>query len=299
MLRFKNISLLVVPSLVMMICTSISGCSEANNREPVLVANAEAGSKDLRREIISADYILSDEDLSAFQKGRLKEDILADVHWCGNLDMATLYDGKAISGIGYGVFGGPFSDDPRGKYVWAIFIDDKFEKFIVPDFDTKKRKFGDFNNLIRAVAAESISFEKMQKAGDGDPATKSQTDYGLTAASLVIGAGARTRHERDLKRNVELRSQFNALELEIGMDERTVEETLDATPLMTGDTANGTFRIYGSEESLDAISPLHHAIIVTLFSSGKLTGIYSGACTVDGNDLWRQKLCEIYSNVCP
>jgi len=289
----------VVLPLVFVICTSISGCGEPKNLKPARVQAIGNGSGKSDHDVISADYVLKDEDLSAFQKGRLKNEILDDVHGYGNLDMATLYNGKAILGIGYGIFGGPFSsDDPRGKYVWAIFIDDKFEKLIVAEAKYPK-KFGDFDSLIQAIEADPINLEDMRKPVPVDQVAKPQIDLGLTAVMLALGPALFARYEIDLKRNVVLRSQFNALRLNIGMDEQTVEDTLKAEPLLKGSTAAGTFKIYGSEESLDMISPLHHAIIVTLFSDGKLTGIYSGTCTVPGSDIWRQKLCEIFSDVCP
>lgn len=289
---------MIVVLLGLIIGTSLSGCGDLKNREPLRMANVKADSEDMDPDAISADYILSDKDLSVFQIGRLKQEILDDIHGVGNLDMACLRNEKEIGAIGYGVFGGPFSDDSRGNYVWAIFIDDKFEKLVVPEFK-KPTTLGNFDSLEQAIKSEPFNIEEMCKSAPGDVAATPKSDLGLSAAWLALGAGARARHEHGLKRNVVLRSQFNALRLSIGMDERTVGDTLKAVPLLKGSTATGTFHIYGSEEYLDVIAPLHHAIIVTMFSSGKLTGIYSGACTVSGSDKWQHELCEIYSNVCP
>lgn len=292
----------IVLSGGLLIFTSILGCGESNNREPVLLVNHKVDPEELDHTLISEDYILKDDELSVFQKGRSRSEILDDLHGNGNLEMATLYDGKRLTAIGYGIFGGPFSnDDPRGQYVWAIFIDDKFEKLVEPDFHPRMQQttLGDFGCLTHTIDAKPINLDDIRKSVPAAPAAQSQTDLGLAAAWLVLGAGVRARHEHDLKRNVELRSQFNGLRLDMGMDEGTVEKTLKATPLLTGNTSVGIYKVYGSEESLDVISPLHNAVIVTLFTDGKLTGIYSGYCTVDGNDLWRQELCKIYSNVCP
>jgi hypothetical protein len=193
---------------------------------------AVSGKEIMNTDASSADYMLSDQDYDEFRRGRSKDEILLAVQWRGNLEMATEYDGSSICAISYGIFGGPFGQDPRADIIWAIFVDDKFEKFVPwPNWFEKGMKVGNFSPLIRALEAEPISISDLRKVVDTGPAAPSQTNPGLTAAWLLLRKGVGTAHERDIKNNVELRDQFNAARLKIGMTESDVESALRATPI--------------------------------------------------------------------
>ena len=192
MITRKHIPLLAIGKLhiLMLTCiaTWLSGCGEPHDRE------SSEGSDP--SDAISADYVLSDDDLDAFRKGRLKDDIFSDVQWRGNLEMVTLHNANRISAISYGVFGGPFGEDSRGNIVWAIFVDDEFEKFVAsPKMNEKQTTFGDFDRLMRAFEAESINLEDMRQQVDVGPAAEPQTNVGLTVIWLTLGAAVRERHE--------------------------------------------------------------------------------------------------------
>ena len=129
----------------------------------------------LHTELPSAHYCLDPGDFKAFRPGRLKTDILKDVQWRGDLEEATEYKGKSVSAIIYGLLGGPYS---HGDVVWAVFVDDKFEKFVqwpkrevevVVDKNGERHshvkpiKIGDFRHLIRAVESEPINITDFEK----------------------------------------------------------------------------------------------------------------------------------------
>ena len=77
----------------------------------------------------SASYCLVPGDLDRFQPGRAKNDILKDVKWRGVLYMAAQHDGRVVCAIVYELLPGGAYDN-GGVCVWAIFVDDKFVKFV-------------------------------------------------------------------------------------------------------------------------------------------------------------------------
>jgi hypothetical protein len=97
----------------------------------------------------------------------------------------------------------------------------------------------------------------------------------------------------DFRRNAELRDQFNASRLRIGMTERDVESVLHANPVESGKVEAHSFAIYGSNESFAISHTLHFSNILVLFRDGKASGIYSGE-TVPGGRGWREQLGKLF-----
>jgi len=224
-------------------------------------------------ELLSSNYLLGPEDYEKFRPGRSKVDLLNAVQWRGNFQMATEYKGDIVSAIDYGFLGGYLSK--RGYGLWAIFVDDKFVKFVQwPEWDDDHGKVGDFRRLIRAVESEPASISDLDKEAKAAK-VPSQIDPGLTAAWLLLKGGIQARRKKVLKRNAELRDQFNASRLMIGMTELEVESVLRAKPIKAGEVEAGSFKIYGSTESLD-ITNDHYSNILVVFKDGKVSGVYSG-----------------------
>ena len=69
----------------------------------------------------SADYCLDASDIEKFRPERSKNHILKDVQWGGDFEEATEYEGKNVSAISYGLFGGPYrvGGEPCGPYSLA------------------------------------------------------------------------------------------------------------------------------------------------------------------------------------
>lgn len=261
----------------------------------------------LHTELTSANDYLDASDLEKFRPGRSKNDILKDVQWRGNFLMACMNKGKNVCAIAYKLlFDGPSSD--RGKVVWAIFVDDKFVKFVpwqkgdmeeVPYEGTmrsrpKPIKVGDcYGWLIRAVESAPVNIADLEKEVKSLAPPPSQIDPGLTAAWLILramGATPTPATEDDYKKNAELRDQFNAARLKIGMTEAEVESVLKAKPLESGKVEVGSYKIYGSNESfnIDNDYSLHFWNVLVVFREGKVSVIYSFPARTD----WRQKLRE-------
>ena len=257
----------------------------------------------------SATYCLLATDLDAFRPRRTKEDILKDLKWRGAYYTASEVDGKAVSAIVYEVL----SDDPNcgGMWVWGIFIDNRFVKFVKPppslpedkevvnvDGNPRTRakllKAGDARFLIRGMNAKPVSISDLKKEVKSLTATPEHIDPGLTvvylgfkAMGLSPAAGPPTT-EKDYLRNAALRDQYNAARLSIGMTEAEVEAMLKAKPLESGTVDAGKYQIYGSNESFNINAWLHFSNILVIYRDGKAIAIES----VPARDDWRRKLTE-------
>ena len=82
----------------------------------------------------AGDFITVD-DLGKFRRGRSKGEILKDLRWRAGFVVAAKCDGKSITAIFYDlyanperVYANPYSH--RSESLYAMFIDDKFVKFI-------------------------------------------------------------------------------------------------------------------------------------------------------------------------
>ena len=305
--------------------TSLSAEKPADNR----VDHGKSGGLD--GELISADYGLHPSDLDKFRPGRSKADVLKEVQWRGNFKAATTYKGKSVCGIMYflmpeGQYGNELCKG-GGELLIAIFIDDKFAKFVKwadcqpdeleefydPDFKgegnqlrLKLIKVGDYSRFIREVESAPINVvdlkkkvkEEMDESVKESLAHPSEIDWGLT---VVVYAGVgfyRVCHpfsfideNNELKKNTALRDQFNAARLGIGMTEKDVESMLKAKPLESGKVEAGSYKIYGSNESVDICGETRFSNILVVFKEGKVTGI-DRVPTDDYKHEWRLVLAK-------
>ncbi|MEX0702039.1 MAG: hypothetical protein WD069_08080 [Planctomycetales bacterium] len=223
----------------------------------------------------SADYVLVPADYEKFRKGRPMEEILKDLHWWGNFAEAGEIEGKNVSAISFGLFGGP-SQLPHGMFVWAIFVDGRFEKFVRwPDSPPGlTAKVGEHPRLVQGYKAEAVTIADLEKEAKAAPAPPSSVDPGLTALGLIFGRAIEKRQLEEYKQMVVLRDQFNAARLKTGMTQKEVEEVLKSKPIESGEVKAGAFKFYGSTKSFDLNNP-GYSNILTVFKDGKLTDIYS------------------------
>jgi hypothetical protein len=259
-------------------------------------------------ELTSASYYLGVRDIGKFRPGRSKSDVLEDVQWRGDFLMAAEWKGKSICAIAYDVIpDGPGSKG--GEVVWAIFVADKFVKFVpwqrgemvdVPYEGTtwsrpKPVKVGDCRWLVRAAESEPVNMAGLEKDLKAKPAPPSHTDPGLTIAWLLLRPGIPAASEKDYQRNAELRDQFNASRLEIGMTESAVESVLKAKPLESGKMGARSYQIYGSNESfnIDSDYSLHFSNILVVFREGKASVIHS----FPARPQWRRELGEGFTDL--
>src|SRR5208282_2458551 len=137
--------------ILALLVACLAGCGESAN---------DNGTTGVDSEPASASGQLGPADYQEFRPGRSKSEILAAVRYRGNFQMATEYDGKEVAAISYEPFGGIYRDG--GCEVWAIFTDDKFEKFVHPPSwdpkaDGKRIEIGDFTWLVRPGESETVS----------------------------------------------------------------------------------------------------------------------------------------------
>ena len=255
----------------------------------------------VRAEQQSASALLSSSDYAAFAPGRSKTEILNKLNWRGNFQTATKYKGKSVTAISYGLHGGPLSSN--GCEIWAVFIDDKFERFVKPPpgdpewAKTPRFEIGDFGYLIRATESDAVRIADLDKEIEAHPAP-SHVDWGLTAVFLALGPAIETARAPALKKNGGLRDQYNAARLKIGMSESEVESVFKAKPLRSGEVKAGSFKVYGSAESLDITSYLHYSNVLILFREGKVAGIYSG-WVIPGGDEGLRRIREGFIYLVP
>lgn len=236
-----------------------------------------------RTEHASSTYLLSPDDVANFRSGRLKDEILNNVHWRGNFEMATEYEGHEVCAISFGLFGGIFGDDSRGITLWAVFVDDKFQKFVKwPEWNEKPLKVGEFRELLGAMQGEPVNISDLEKNARPSSHTSSRhVDSELTGIFLILGPAIEARVKWETDKNAKLRDQYNAARLKLGMSPGDVELILKAKPLEFGDFDAGSWQLYGSKEYSDLIDYERYSNILILFKSGKVNGIYSGS-TVPG-----------------
>jgi hypothetical protein len=250
--------------------------------------NAEQGAaNETPAEVNSASSLLDPSDYNTFRPGRPKADVLNDVQWRGNFEFASEIDEQRVEAISYGLLGGPLSE--RGTSILAIFIDDKFEKFVPWPTGDAKIKIGDFGILARAVESKSVAASDLEKEAAARPATRTHVDPGLTALWHRHQGKIKAARAPALKRNVELRDQFNAARLELGMTVEDVESVIKSKPFQSGKVHAGDLRIYGTAESLDIPNDLHYSNILVLFRDNKVIGIYSGGLVPGGDGLQKMR----------
>jgi hypothetical protein len=290
----------------------LGGCTKPGDRNPAGKRANQGDASDLARRLAkldSASHYLTIGDLDKFQPGRSKSGILKDVQWRGEFNMATEYKGKVVSAIIFELV----PDDSRSKggvWIWAIFVDDKFVKFVEPppslpgDMEVvnvhgtpwsrvKPLTAGDNRFLVRALDGKPVLAAELTKEVKSLAAPPHRRiDPGLTVAYLLLRAmGAAPApdapaSEQDYLKNAALRDQFNAARLDIGMTEREVGATLKAQSLESGQVGAGSYRIYGSNESFNINDWLHFSNVLVVSRDGKAIVISS----VPAGYNWRQKL---------
>lgn len=272
-------------------------CDSASNPSEPPAGNAlkAASSKEpIMKESMSSSYLLWPPDFGKFRKGRPMDELLKDVAWRGNLEMATRHGGKDISAISYGLLGGPFSNSEGGTVVWALFVNRKFDKFVEwPQWNDGRIRVGDFQRLVRALQGEPVDVARITGAAKPQPEAPSEVDPGLTAAWLLLREGVEARRQQDLRENAELRNRYNAARLRVGMTKKEVETVIGELPIASGHVESGSFCVFGSRKTFDVLPYLHYSNILVLFTDGKVIGIYSGY-SVPGGEAGLDGLSETF-----
>lgn len=289
--------------------TCLVGCTESNGKKSGGGQVDRGKTSSLNTKLTSPHYFLGVGDLEKFRPGRPKRDILKDIQWRGYLFMASTYKGKSVCAIFYVVL----SNDPSsgGEGVWAIFVDSKFAKFVeckrdmevvdyhgTPRSRPKPIKMGNISWLIRAMETEPVNIADLKKEVKALTPPSSQIDPGLTAAYLllkIMGKAPKSATEDDYKKNAELRDQFNAARLKIGMTEAEVESVLKAKPLESGNVEADSYKIYGSNESLNVNHLIRFSNILIIFKKGRVSVIHDSPADYG----WRRKLGELFIDLPP
>ncbi len=298
-----RLTLLALPFLLLSGCGNPSG--EKEGKKPMKPADA----KTIDTPLDSAHYYLAVADLDKFQPGRSRRDVLNDLHWrAGSVEMADC-KGRAICAITYNLLldGGGNEESP----IWlhAIFVNNKFVKFIhwlsdteeVPYGKTtasrpRRLRVGDCHWLSRTVEAKPVSIEDLRREAKTTSMPPKHTDYGLTIAWLLLRPAFRNDTVKkppsvdDYKRNAALRDQFNAARLDIGMTELQVESIFKTKPLEQGKVGAGLYKFYGSNESFNIDGWLHFSNVLVVFREGKATVVQS----IRAGQEWRRNLSETF-----
>lgn len=243
----------------------------------------------------SADDQLSAADFPVFQKGKSIADIQQQLRWRGRLNLSARRDGVPISAVDFGIAGGFLSK--QGKNVWAILIDDKFEKFVDWPDASPSRQVDDFSYLFAAADAAplDVAAEEKKRLAIFVPGSDN-VDPGLTAVVLIFSGPLLVRGSRDKKVNLPLRDQFNAQRLRLGMTVEECERILRAKPLAKGRYPAGTVLIYGSEIDVDLGQSINYSNILLLVKDGRIEGIRSG-WKVPGGSKWRDTVSQSFGDV--
>ncbi|MHB0956852.1 MAG: hypothetical protein ACYC0X_13020 [Pirellulaceae bacterium] len=117
---------------LMFIC--LAGCAKAGDKNAGGQQARGGEMSDLSETLSSlnsASCRLTLDHLDKFQPGRPKSAILKDVQWRGDFYMASEYKGKAVCAIIYELVSDALHGN-GGVSMWAIFVDDKFAKFVKP-----------------------------------------------------------------------------------------------------------------------------------------------------------------------
>lgn len=281
----------------------LTGCANGNGGRAMGTHMDHGKPAAIPKELASAHYYLEFSELDKFQPGRAKREILEDTEWRGDFDVAAEYKGNSVYVITYEVVADRDTSD-RGEFVHAVFVADKFVKFIkwlpgdmeeVPYQGTTWRrpkpiKVGDISWLARATESDPVSIDVLRREVKAMPAAPSQVDPGLTIATLLLQPlfiPQYIAHAGDYKKNALLRDQFNAERLSIGMTEADVESVLRTQPFESGAVEAASYKIYGRDESFNIDSWLRFSNILIVFREGRARIIRA---LTSGGDNWRQEL---------
>lgn len=172
--------------------------------------------------MLSSCDLLIKGDFKYFQAGRQKAQILDDIQWRGSFIVSTRRDDHRVTIILYNLV----EQDKLTpelvlnawneieESVWAIFIDEKFVKFVRPPEGLEEpTKIDDFSWYLQSIEFEPVDIAAMQKDVTSRPDAPSQTDPGLTAAALLLKAVGALPPQGNYQKNQKLRNQFNAARL--------------------------------------------------------------------------------------
>lgn len=242
--------------------------------------------------------MLGTADLDHFRPGRPMIDIMAEIQWRGNFEQAVELGSGSLTAISYTLLPLDSRRGKGGEVVWAIFRDEKFEKFVAwPKWDmelvehegnrwsrARPIRLGDFLRLLNADQSEALDVADVEAEVKLRPDPPHHVDPSLTIVWLLLSPAIQGASAEDYARNAALRDQFNAARLAIGMSEAEVASAMPALPLHTGVVDGRRYKIYGSRETFDIRYPVHYANILVLFERGRATGIYSGESAPGGSD---------------
>jgi hypothetical protein len=223
---------------------------------------------------VSAEFHIS--QIDKFLQGRPMDEILRDLHWAGNFEMATEQNGKTLAVISFDIR--PTKPCRYNKTLWAVFVDDRFVKFV--DMEPVNIPYpipvGTFPALQLAAMRPRIAIENIKKQIKIMEENEPPADPVLTAIFAQARASNAEGLRRMEKENAQLRDQYNAARLKIGMTKAKVAATLKAKPVESGVLESGSFEIYGSTKIACAASSRAYHNILALYRGDRLTGIYSG-----------------------
>ena len=293
--------------LFSLIFTLISGCSKPG-QESSMHKIAEHTNASFSADLNLPGPYLSFADLVNFRSGRARREILEDLHWRGVAVEMIDCNGTEICAITYNVD----PDGPEGMHcgvtVHAIFVDNKFVKFIqwltdpedVPLAGSgrpvlRPLKVGDCLRLTRAVEAIPVSVADLEREALSATSPPEHTDWGLTIAMLLLRQALPSQAQKaptgeDFRRNAVLCDQFKAARLNLGMTESDVEGILKAMPLEAGSVDAGVYKIYGSNESFNIDVWLHFSNVLVVFRGGKATAV----CDIGAGAEWRRALGKMF-----
>jgi hypothetical protein len=236
----------------------------------------------------------------------MQSEILADIQWKGNFGRAVEHNGSHVCAIAYQLF----SDNVTGQgagYVYAVFIDDKFAKFVrpppprpedmevvdvegTPSSRPRPRRLDDLSQFVRIHEADPADLAALEKEVKARPDAPSSIDPGLTIAFVLMGGLRFKATEQQHGRNAKLRDQFNAGRLQIGMSVEEVEKTLRSKAIFSGITGSDDLRVYGSNEWFNIYDTIHFTNVLVLFRDNKARLICSAPPGAD----WLNKLRDCF-----
>lgn len=244
-------------------------------------------------------------DLAVFQKGRAMRDVLRDVQWRGALVGACEDAGRSVFAIHYELLR---EGDAAGYGIVcdAIFVDERFTRFVRTEDPIelgiavrdpagvrfsipKRRRLDDCRWLVRHANKEQIGIDDILKQPSA--VVEEHQHWNMEFETLRACE----------KRNVQLRDQFNAARLSIGMRPADVRATFRATPLDSGTSDSGAYEIYGSNEFLNIREPPlnGYSNVLVLYRDGKASVILP---VLVGHGLdyeWRESLGEWFTDLPP
>jgi hypothetical protein len=305
-----------VRNMVLAAVASIAGCQDknkdaiapqANEDGPITPADYRALGEfpHLCLDRPSAYDILNPDDLRHFQEGVELTLIMEEIKWRGNFAYATIIDNKAVAALEfrYSVA------DPEGLHgpnIIAIFDDYKFSKFTSCPSRSKDslRLFSELREALAAPAVSpidiwneyTISYKRLAKSAASEPGIEMQSMIlGPMLQAFMRKSGKDSASFVDYKRNAELRDQFNAARLRLGMTSREIKAVLKCDqPLEIGQIDGMKYEIYGSGVDFGKISSyISYQNVLIIFDDKEAIGIYG----IPGGSQGVDAMHEAYPNL--